>query len=33
MYLLDFGLTDGLFAGEHGHCVEFVDVSVLVGGR
>lgn len=33
MYLLDFGLADGLLAGEYGNCVEFVDVSVLVGRR
>jgi len=31
-YLLDFRLADRLLAGEHGHCVELVDVSVLVGG-
>jgi hypothetical protein len=32
VYLLNFGLTDGFLAGEHGHCVEFVDESVLVSG-
>lgn len=31
-YLLNFRLTDRLLAGKNGHCVEFVDVFVLVGG-